>query len=190
MLLKSQNTINTIVSSFLKESELFKGVVINISISYLEHFENPINQSLVKDLQKKYPEISFNESYANINNNYNLLFVKRDGYFACYSNINDFKPQDKKESKWKFQTGHSSCWRENAHLDIEDSNSKVRDTFFEIFKDLGSNVLIPRHIVPNFSMIDNIEFIDVFKYKSKEIAGSKNLLIKNQENKFEIKTTL
>ncbi len=188
-------SIASIVTSLLREAELNKGLIFNIQTNYLIHFDKPIADGNLEKLKDAYPHISFNTDYAEIRSDYNLLFINKCGYYSCLSNIGDMNPQYNNKSEWVFESNHDSCWRDGAFESINKDNRKIVDDLFTIFQSFNNDISIPKHIIPNFSIIDNMDVVKFEIARTNNDYGSINILEgidnnSNEETIFEINKSL
>lgn len=165
-MLKLENTVNTVVETILPRNSSdkeFNGLVVTINMSFMEHFsanyDKPISEKTLVELEDKYPFLSISENMVEVNTNFSLLFLRRNGYYQCFSNIGNMFPlMDLKDTVWVYETNHDSCWRDNAYTSINKHIAKIKTAIYDIFKDYDeANISIPKHVVPNYASIERIE---------------------------------
>ena len=152
MLLKGNQAIVNLVES-IKEQEANKdkAQIIGIKFKYIEWFKDSITDEEVKILSKIYPELDIHNDYIEAIFNIHLLFYK--GW--CFDTINKSAHLEK-SNEFRFTSNHYSRWTSGAFEGVNNKIYEIVDSIFEIHKKHNlENVLIPRHIIPNYTKVYN-----------------------------------
>jgi len=157
MLLHGTSALETIVTKSLESSNT---VIVTLRYSLFESFNSPITDSEVQELSAKYPSLDISNDYVEADFTHHILFYSSGGSPWCFDYEGD-EGEDAfiaDESEWKFSTNHDSYWRENAFRILRKKIEAVRNPIYEIhnssIKYSLQDILIPKHIVPNFCNVD------------------------------------
>jgi len=158
-----QNAAQDIVTFNLREANLNDSMIINTELNFMEWFEKEISDERVVELQKQFPKLSIDNTGIEVRINASFLFINRCGYYSCFYNIGEHNPQWRNESEWNFSTNHDTCWRDNAFSKFNSIVFEVKDSILTLNEiEKVQNIMIPKHVIPNFS---NIRTNEIFQLK-------------------------
>lgn len=168
-----KNTLNQSVEVILPcfdEKMLNKALLVSIRVSYMIHFDsisddNELTTSQLESIHNLIGDLPISicdKGYISCRTNQHLLFLNR-GHYVCFYNDDDFWGDE--ISKWKFQSNHDSCWRDDAYRDLEKKDQAIRMTMAKIKETIDGTKCTPNDITPNFSTFDRLKVIDLPIYK-------------------------
>ncbi len=163
-------------------------IIITFEYNFMEWFKNDtLTDKKIKELSKKYPNLFIKNDGIEAKAFINLLFINRGGYYSCFieKDIENNFPLFEKETKWDFTTNHDSCWRTSAFDDANKILSEIKDSIFEISKEKDTkvkNVLIPKHILPNFANVKNSEIFMFDELSTNESYNEREHVLKNNKS--------
>jgi len=156
------NAVINLVNNMLRRSDVGSSIIINIDLSFMEHYDDVINNNAVKQLEEETTLLDINERFITAKLYSNFLFINRGGYYSCFYNGDVFKPQNLNESNWIFESNHDSCWRESAFSTHEKMVNKTKKEIMLVNKIVNlDNIHVSKHIIPNYADISNS---DVFTF--------------------------
>jgi len=187
----AQNILNNIMPHTADGITEGKAIIINFDYSFSEWFQNgEISKNKQKLLQKSFPDLEITDENVSKKLFLNFLFIDRGNYYSCFFNEGKYKPQDTiEESIWEFTTNHDSCWRTNAFEKANQMISKVRDNISKLSKiQKLEHIDIPKHVIPNFSNVENSELFEFLESETSEGYEKNNHLFNRTKEGFFFKT--
>jgi len=169
-----KNTLNKTLEVMLpreKEEILNQALLVSIRVSYMSFFDSlPDEDDLtddqlitIRNLIGDLPISIVNNRYIDCDISHQLLFLN-SGHYVCFYN-GDRSWFRENVSKWKFQSSHDSCWRDDAYRDLETIDRKIRTAMANIKSKIDNVSCAPINIVSNFSNYNCLEIIDINGYK-------------------------
>lgn len=183
-----ENSVINLVNNMLRKSEVGSSIIVNIDLSFMEHYDDVINNNVVKQLEENTSLLTIDARHITAKLYSNFLFINRGGYYSCFYNEDVFKPQHVNDSKWIFESNHDTCWRDSAFSTHKENVNKITDEIMFVNDIVGlDNIDIPKHIIPNYAGISNSDiftFTEISTNESYIDCSREHLLTINKDGKF------